>query len=60
MWPWWVKIPIEAFTDVILAILMEMILEVMSGVVDLEVDKVADMAVKTSLISTETYERNSL
>ena len=54
------KIPIEAFTDVILAILMEMILEVMIGVVDLEVDKVADMAVKTSLISTETSERNCL
>ena len=45
------KIPDEGFTDVTewlwrLMILMEMMSEVVMGVVDMEVDKMADMVVK--------------
>ena len=43
MWPWWVKIPTEDFADVTLAILMEMMLDVAMGMIDMEDDKVADM-----------------
>ena len=40
------KIPSEDFTDVTLAILMEMMLDVAIGVMDMEDDKVADMVLK--------------
>ena len=48
MWPWWVKIPTEDFTYVTLTIgdTMEMMFEVAMGVMDMEDDKVADMALK--------------
>ena len=48
MWPWWVKIPTEDFTYVTLTIgdTMEMMFEVAMGVMDMEDDKVADMAMK--------------
>ena len=40
------KIPAEDFTFVTLAILMEMMLDVAIGVMDMEDDKVADMVLK--------------
>ena len=40
------KIPAEDFTVVTLAILMEMMLDVAIGVMDMEDDKVADMVLK--------------
>ena len=40
------KIPVEDFTVVTLAILMEMMLDVAIGVMDMEDDKVADMVLK--------------
>ena len=49
MWPWWVKIPTEDFTDETLAIgdtqlrEMVMVLEVVIGVLLLVADEVTDM-----------------
>ena len=44
------KIPAEDFTVVTLAILMEMVLDVAIGVMDMEDDEVADMVLKTLLM----------
>ena len=44
------KIPAEDSTVVTLAILMEMMLDVAIGVMDMEDDKVADMVLKTLLM----------
>ena len=41
MWPWWVTIPIQNFS--VLTLAMEMMLEMVMGLMDMEVDKVADM-----------------
>ena len=43
------KIPIEDFTDETLAIHMEMMLEVVIGVLVMEVDKVADEVTNTEV-----------
>ena len=56
MWPWWVKIPTEDFSDETLAIddnygdglreILVQVMEVADEVTDMEVDKVTSMMAK--------------